>query len=49
MFRKFSHALVAVFLHVAVLFAAHKLAVEIIGLVRDELIVTYGERMLAMF
>lgn len=48
MFRKFSHAFVAVILHTAILLAAHRIAVEVIELVRDEFIVTFSEKAIAL-
>jgi hypothetical protein len=46
--RKFTpHLFVAAVLHLVVLFAAHKIAVEIIELVRDELAVTFTEYVVA--
>ena len=42
--KYFPHAFVAATLHIVALLVAHKVAVEVLGLVRDELFVTYAER-----
>jgi hypothetical protein len=47
--RKYTpHLFVAAVLHLIVLFAAHKLAVEVIELVRDEIAVTFTEYVIAL-
>jgi hypothetical protein len=47
--RKYTpHFFVAAVLHLIVLFAAHKIAVEIIELVRDEIAVTFTEYVIAL-
>ncbi len=42
------HIFVAATLHIVALMVAHKIAVEIIELVRDEVVVTFTERMVAL-
>jgi hypothetical protein len=47
--RKYTpHLFVAAVLHLVVLFAAHKVAVEVIELVRDELAVTFTDYVVAL-
>jgi hypothetical protein len=43
------HVFVAATLHLIVLFAAHKIAVEVLELVRDEIVVTLTERLVALY
>ncbi len=48
MFRKITHALAMGIIHVLALFVAHGIAVEIGGLIRDEFVMEYATKIVAI-